>query len=384
MAQPGARVNIERWKAGYGARLDVCREKRIFVVLLEASTRCHGEGEIHMPTMSNAEPGADREAAMAQLADQVAAYKRDGFIVIEDVLQGKELTRVQAAFDKVQARTRVDWEQGRARGKGVSENGEYYASGTWHARKYFDIYPLHLLEQDDAAVELIAHPRLLPFLSATVGDDVQATTIQLRVLEPQTAADAAEEGGYVNWHRDHSSDDAWRYLGRPLNTKVIVYLTDVGPDDGCTACVPGSHLYEHGPDPAVYKGMGGGDDQATKVKDQHDMPGMVPVTARAGSAFLFDTRLWHTTLPNTGTADRWCVLTLYAPFYQKQPGVTVEAAVALEAAGQLNTPQRRQLFGLEPMTGVNGFKRLAQHSGDDRDDRIFKGVRPARFGERIQ
>ena len=73
-----------------------------------------------MPTMSNAEPGADREAAMAQLADQVAAYKRDGFVVIEDVLQGAELTRVQAAFDKVQARTRVDWEQGRARGKGVS------------------------------------------------------------------------------------------------------------------------------------------------------------------------------------------------------------------------------------------------------------------------
>ena len=87
MAQPGARVNIERWKTGYCVHLDVCREKRIFVVRLEASTRCHGEGEIHMPTISNAEPGADREAAMAQLADQVAAYKRDGFIVIEDVLQ---------------------------------------------------------------------------------------------------------------------------------------------------------------------------------------------------------------------------------------------------------------------------------------------------------
>ena len=113
------------------------------------------------------------------------------------------------------------------------------------------------------------------------------------------------------------------------------------------------------------------------------MPGMVPVTARAGSAFLFNTRLWPTTLPNTGAADRWCVLTLYSPFYQKQPGVTVEAAIALEAAGRLNTPQRRQLFGVEPMTGVNGFKRLAQHSGDDRDDRIFKGVRPTKCGKRL-
>ena len=147
-----------------------------------------------MSTLPNTAPSAEEETRLVLLEDQVEAYKRDGFIIIEDVLQGDELGRVQAAFDKAQARTRVDWEQGRAQGKGVSENGEYYVSGTWHARKYFDIYPLHLLEQDDAAVEMIAHPRLLPFLSATVGDDVQASTIQLRVLEPQTEADAEEEG----------------------------------------------------------------------------------------------------------------------------------------------------------------------------------------------
>lgn len=327
-------------------------------------------------------PATERLSA-AVLEAQVADYKRDGFIIIEDVLRGDELERVQAAFDKAQARTRIDWEKGRAKGKGVSENGEYYASGTFHGRKYFDIYPLHLLEQDDACVEMIAHPRLFPFLSASVGEDVQTATIQVRVLEPQTADDALEEGGYVNWHRDHRNDEAWRYMGRPLNTKVLVYLTDVGRDDGCTACVPGSHLWDHAPDHLVYKGMGGGGSQATKVRDQRDMPGMVAAEVKAGSAFLFNTRLWHTTLPNTGDRDRWCVLTLYCPFYQKQPGVTVEAAVALEAANQLNTPERRQLFGLEPMTGANGYKRLAQHNGDDTDDRMFKGVRPPTLGQLI-
>ena len=316
------------------------------------------------------------EPAATLLDEQVAAFKKDGFVVIEDVLQGEQLERVQAAFDTAQARTRIDWDAGRAQGKGVSANGEYFASGTWHARKYFDIYPLHLLEQDDAAVEMIAHPRLVPFLAATVGEDVQTATIQLRVLEPQTAADAEAEGGYVHWHRDHADDEAWRHYGRPLNTKVVMYLTDVGPDDGCTACVPGSHLFEHRPDGAAYKGMGGGQDQGNKLLDQRDMPGMVAVEAKAGSAFLFNTRLWHTTLPNTGDRDRWCVLTLYCPFYQKQPGVTIEAAMALEAAGQLTTPLRRQFFGLDPMTGRNGYKRLAEHSGDDEDDRIFKGVRP--------
>lgn len=330
-----------------------------------------------MTTQIDTAQRAQESAAAALLDEQVAAFKRDGFVIIEDVLRGEQLERVQAAFDIVQARTRVDWEAGRVLGEGVSANGEYYASGTWHARKYFDIYPLHLLEQDDAAVEMIAHPRLFPFLSATVGEDVQTATIQLRVLEPQTAADAQAEGGYVNWHRDHPNDEAWRHFGRPLNTKVVMYLTDVGPDDGCTACVPGSHLFEHTPEHTAYKGMGGGNDQGTKVIDQRDMPGMVAVEAKAGSAFLFNTRLWHTTLPNAGVRDRWCALTLYCPFYQKQPGVTVEAAMALEAAGRLKTPLRRQLFGFDPMAGRNVYKLLADHDGDDEDDRVFKGVRPS-------
>ena len=324
------------------------------------------------------------QAAAALLAEQVETYKRDGYIVIEDVLQGEELHRVQAAFYRAQAVTRIEWEKGRASGVGSSENGEYYASGTFHGRKYFDIYPLHLLEQDDACVEMIAHPRLFPFLSATVGEDVQTATIQVRGLEPQTEEDAREEGGYVDWHRDHRNDEAWRHMGRPLNTKVIVYLTDVGPDDGCTCCVPGSHLFEHVPNSNGYKGMGGGDTQTTKVLDQRDMPGMVMAEAKAGSAFLFNTRLWHTTLPNVGKLDRWCVLTLYCPFYHKQPGVPLEAAVALEASGQLNSPVRRQLFGLELMTGGNPYKRLAQHDGGIVDDRQFKGVRPPVHGEKIK
>ncbi|MEC8930146.1 MAG: phytanoyl-CoA dioxygenase family protein [Candidatus Latescibacterota bacterium] len=338
-----------------------------------------------MTTVTRSPAGTQALAGHSLLEGQIEAYKRDGFIIIEDGLQGDELSRVQAAFEKVQAVTRLDWEAGRSKGKGVSENGEYYASGTFHGRKYFDIYPLHLLEQDDACVEMIAHPQLFPFLSASVGEDVQTATIQVRVLEPQTAQDAQEEGGYVNWHRDHSSDEEWRFSGRPLNTKVLVYLTDVGEDDGCTACVPGSHLWDRRPDHLVYKGMGGGDNQATKVCDQRDMPGMVAAEVKAGSAFLFNTRLWHTTLPNTGDRDRWCVITLYCPFYQKQPGVTIEAAVALEAAGQLNTPERRQLFGLDMMsTSKNPYKRLAQHDGSDTDDRMFKGVRPPTLGEPLK
>ncbi len=331
-----------------------------------------------MAIQSETIPGTDGREASALLEDQVATFKKDGFVVIADVLRGDELEQVYAAFAAAQERPRRGWEEGKVQGKGVSENGEYYASGSWQGRIYFDIYPLHLLEQNDAAVEMFAHPRLLPFLSATVGEDVQVATIQPRVLPPQEMEEAQAEGGYVDWHRDHHSDEKWRHYGRPLNTKVILYLTDVGIDDGCTAAVPGSHLWEHKPDSSLYKGMGGGKEQQNKVWHQREMPDMVAVEATAGSAFLFDTRLWHTALPNTGDHERWCVINLYCPFYQKQPGPTMESAMALDAAGKLSTPERRQIFGLEPMNGRNIYKLLTQHSGDVEDDRLFKGERPRR------
>jgi ectoine hydroxylase-related dioxygenase (phytanoyl-CoA dioxygenase family) len=122
--------------------------------------------------------------------------------------------------------------------------------------------------------------------------------------------------------------------------------------------------------------MGGGVNQEHTMQDQHQMPDMVPVEVKAGSAFLFDTRLWHTTLPNTGDRERWCIITLYCPFYQKQPGPTVEAARALDVAGKLSTPVRQQLFGFEPQQGRNVFKLLEKHNGNDEDDRMYKGVRP--------
>jgi hypothetical protein len=89
------------------------------------------------------------------------------------------------------------YSRGLAAGRGVSDNGEYFESGTFHGRRYFDLDVTALLRAHDALVELVAAPRLLSVLQATVGADVQATTIQARVLPPQSPGVAAAEGGYV-------------------------------------------------------------------------------------------------------------------------------------------------------------------------------------------
>ena len=52
-----------------------------------------------MSTLTETPPARDERAASI-LEDQVAAYKRDGFVIMEDLLQGVELERVQAAFER--------------------------------------------------------------------------------------------------------------------------------------------------------------------------------------------------------------------------------------------------------------------------------------------
>ena len=183
--------------------------------------------------------------------------KRDGFVVIPEVLDSTVLKAAREAFGRVAAPFRESWIRGKAAGRGVSDNGEYFASGTFHGRRYFDLDVVELLCADDALVELVAAPRLLPVLQATVGDDVQATTIQARVLPSHSDAIASAEGGYVGWHRDHLMAEDWQHRGMPLNIKVIFYLTDSSVGAGCTYFVPASQRLPDRPPGEEYLGMGG-------------------------------------------------------------------------------------------------------------------------------
>ncbi len=40
--------------------------------------------------------------------EQIAAFDRDGFLVVEDVLEGDQLERVQEAFHRVEEETREE------------------------------------------------------------------------------------------------------------------------------------------------------------------------------------------------------------------------------------------------------------------------------------
>ena len=199
------------------------------------------------------------ECSPPALGDQVDFFAKQGFLVIEGVLQGAELARAQEAWMGAMVPKQVAWEAEREKGVGFARSaGGGFASGTNVARRFFDLGSLS--EVDDCFIELMDHPAITPVMTHFAGggdvggnpgsgNDVYHGIAQVggcggRVLPPDTDRRYSPAPiGYLGWHRDVPAS---RTLMGPLpsyrHIKGFVYLWDVAEDGGCAAVVPGSHL----------------------------------------------------------------------------------------------------------------------------------------------
>ncbi|HZU73643.1 MAG TPA: phytanoyl-CoA dioxygenase family protein [Acidimicrobiales bacterium] len=176
-----------------------------------------------------------------------------------------------------------------------------------------------LLNKGEMFVDLALHPLALELMEHLLGYGFLLSNIDANIAGP---------GGQPMFlHADQSYVPPpwpWKF---PLVANIMWMLDDFTATNGATRVVPGSHLLGHGPDPSA--------------------PGeTVAACAPAGTALVFDGRLWHQTGANT-TADqrRHGILAYYCrPFMRQQENwfVSLRPEV-LEAA-----PARlRQLLGWE-------------------------------------
>jgi ectoine hydroxylase-related dioxygenase (phytanoyl-CoA dioxygenase family) len=116
-------------------------------------------------------------------------------------------------------------------------------------------------------------------------------------------------------------------------------LDDFTEEVGATRVVPGSHKVGHGPDYS------------------NGVPDSIAAEAPAGTALVFDGRLWHGTGANT-TVDRrrYGILTYYCrPYVRQQQNffLNLDPAVLAEA-----TPTLRRLLGYESYAGLGAVNGL--------------------------
>jgi ectoine hydroxylase-related dioxygenase (phytanoyl-CoA dioxygenase family) len=137
----------------------------------------------------------------------------------------------------------------------------------------------------------------------------------------------ANSVSHIAWHHDV----AQRGVYHPMSTlmvKVFYLLTDIDPDGGVTAFLPGSHRYPDGyPFP--------------QVANPEEMPGHVRMAHKAGTAYLFNGRVYHAAFNNYTSRDRKAIIMNYGHFWMK-PWAGYEPSEELKAGA--STPELRQLL----------------------------------------
>ena len=107
--------------------------------------------------------------------EQRESFDTNGYVMIENAIEGEDLERVQKVFLEGQAETRAKWE----------------ADGC--PRGFFDIP--NILERDDIFLDLMHYQSTFPVMEEVIGPDIQLMGIQARTYPPNPTS-------YTNWHKD--------------------------------------------------------------------------------------------------------------------------------------------------------------------------------------
>jgi ectoine hydroxylase-related dioxygenase (phytanoyl-CoA dioxygenase family) len=123
-------------------------------------------------------------------------------------------------------------------------------------------------------------------------------------LSSHTANIAGPGGAQMVLHSDQGY--APRDIDKPLAMNVMWMLVDFTEENGATRLVPGSHRW-------------------TSEPPRDDVPETVPGVGPAGTALVFDGRVWHGTGANTSADDlRYGVLTYFCrPWMRPQENYTL-------------------------------------------------------------
>jgi ectoine hydroxylase-related dioxygenase (phytanoyl-CoA dioxygenase family) len=215
---------------------------------------------------------------MHPLTDELRyRFECHGYVVLPEALSLEEVRRFNGAIDAHRAACAGEWKE---RSPGTFQ----------HASP---------LEATDGLDDLIWHPAVAGIVDELMGGD--ATFVELSII--------LKEGGtptHAGWHVDFGRHRPFsREL--PVAISAIYYLSDVAPDGGCFAVVPGSHKFTF---------------PLPKVESLEAMPTFEKLAAPAGSVILFHGALWHAAMPNDSDRRRVTVHNYYVHSWMKTTGHT--------------------------------------------------------------
>ena len=257
-------------------------------------------------------------------------FDQQGYLVVPDALDDDMLRRLVAASDRVDREERED--------KRIDPGALMSKFRT--------------IVEDDVYLELLDWPRTFPLVCDVLGWNIQHYISHLIYYPPEPQANADLKPG--GWHQDGGRPVPEMERPQPrLSLKVAFWLSDISrPEHGGIRIIPGSHKWDRPPD---------------VKKDRDDI---LQVQVPAGTAVLFDRRMWHARGMNTSDLTRKVLFLGYS--YRWLRGLDYN--LMPEEILQKCDPIRRQLLGdgvdvkgwWQPTDADVPLKTwLTEHMGDD-------------------
>jgi len=195
--------------------------------------------------------------------EQLRQFNDEGYLIVEDALTPDLLGRLNEAVDGVEKNERA------AKGLGPDDM----------------VAKFRTVVEDDTFLDLLDNPKTFPLLWDILGWNIQLYISHLIVYPPEKKGGDINKGG---WHQDGGRPVPEMERPHPrLSLKISYWLSDVtSPENGAMEIIPGSHKLD------------------TKPEGCDSGVGVMPVCVKAGSAVLFDRRMWHRRGINTSDITR--------------------------------------------------------------------------------
>lgn len=250
-----------------------------------------------------------------------------GYLVLHGALDLNEVRRLNDAYDRFPTLSNGEWVGNAQRRDYTKDTG-------------FELH--NVLDCDDPTFAfLIDHPSWIDHVRHYAGEEgtyVEGVSIDENIATKRTAGGhhPVHSGGFNSPIRTQYDFRHGRFRCGQVN--VLLALTDIGPGDGATMVVPGSHK-SNLPHPLA------GD---YALGDRMDaLPGAVEVHAKAGDALLFVDSIMHGgSSRSTVDGERRVIILRYGPSWVRARfGYTWSDALLARI-----TPQQRAI--LQPRSPV--------------------------------
>jgi len=196
--------------------------------------------------------------------EQLDTFNDDGYLVVEDALPPQMVEQLNQVVDRIETEER--------KRQNLSSNQL--------------LVKFRTVIEDDIFLELLDWPQTFPLVWDILGWNIQLYISHLIVYPAEPEKDQVLTGG---WHQDGGRPVQEMERPQPrLSLKISYWLSNVdSPDNGAMQIIPGSHKRD-----------------ALPLSSDSDSEKILDLCVKAGTAVLFDRRMWHRRGLNTSNTSR--------------------------------------------------------------------------------